>query len=241
MKAIEILKRSFITRKCVLCGEVIEYDLEAPFCEECQPQWFANLDIMCAKCGLDCDYCTCLPDRIREINPSLATFGVFYTPRISTPVNRLVYILKREYNFEAVRFCAKILAKKVISKCVSQGVSYKDFVVTYPPRRKSSVIKYGYDHARLLAKAFAKTLGIELIDTFKNVGKEEQKSLTKSGRLSNAAESYELLNDIDVKGKSIFIVDDVMTSGATLNVCSKILLLEGARTVAPVAFAKDTY
>ena len=241
MRVSELLKRTFFTRKCILCNDVIDYDFELPFCEECYEQWLVNLDFMCVKCGMDSDYCTCLPDRIKEINPSLSTFGVFYSPGAETPVNRLVYSLKRDYNMENIRFCAKILAKKVLKKCFSTGVNYKDFIVTYPPRRKKPAIKYGYDHAQLLAREFAKILGLKVVKAFKNVGKEEQKSLTKSGRLSNAAESYELLENVDVKNKSIFIVDDVMTSGATLNICSKMLLLSGAKVVAPVAFAKDTH
>ncbi len=235
----EFLKRAFITRKCILCGDVIDYDREAPFCDECLPEWLNNLDCMCTTCGFDCDFCTCLPERVREISP-LSTFGVFYTPKVSTPVNRIVYKMKREYNLPTIRYCAKVLAKKVVKSFAKNGAHYRDFVITYPPRRKKSVSKYGYDHAELLAREIGRLLNLETIKTFKNLGAEEQKSLTKTQRFANASGAYALLDGINIKNKKILIVDDVMTSGATLSICSKMLLLEGASTVVPIAFAKDT-
>ena len=239
MKILEILKRAFITRKCILCKDVIDYDSKEPFCENCKIEWLNNLDIMCSKCGFDCDYCTCLPEKVREINHSIAAFGVFYTPDASTPVNRIVYKLKRDYNLETIRFCAEIIYRKILKLCAKYGINYREFVITFPPRRDHSVFKYGYDHAKLLANELSKKIGVRVEEYFDNVGSKEQKTLTKNDRLSNAAESYALFDDADVKGKSIFIVDDVMTSGATLNVCSRMLLLEGAKCVIPVTFAKD--
>ena len=235
----DFLKRAFITRKCILCGDVIDYERETPFCDECLPEWLNNLDFMCVKCGFDCDFCTCLPERVREIS-HLSTFGVFYTPKASTPVNRIVYKMKREHNFPTIRFCAKILAKKVVKSFAKNGTSYKDFVITYPARRKKSIIKYGYDHAELLAKELSKFLRLEYVKVFKNLGAEEQKALTKTQRFSNASGAYEIIKGANVKNKKFLIVDDVMTSGATLNICSKMLLSEGASAVVPIAFAKDT-
>ena len=240
MSISRILEKIFIPRKCILCGELIPYESSVPFCEECSLEWLSNLDMLCAKCGFDCDYCTCLPDKIRETNSSMAAFGVFYTPKIETPANRIVYKLKRDYNFEVIRFCAEIIRKKAIKLCAKHSINYRGFVVTYPPRRRKSERKYGYDHAKLLAKEFAKKLGVKVVECFENVGQKEQKTLDKTDRLYNASESYVLLDDIDVRGKNIFIVDDVMTSGATLNTCTRKLLLEGARMVIPITFAKDT-
>lgn len=239
MRISQILKRAFIPRLCVFCKEVIDYDLDEPICEECMIDWLENLDMMCSKCGFDSDYCTCLPDRIREINNSIATFGVFYTPSMSTPVNRLVYRLKRDYNFEVIRLCASIMYKKAIKLCAKHSIKFRSYIVTFPPRRKKSVIKYGYDHAQRLAKEFAKKMKIKMIPCLKNVGKKEQKKLDKSERFFNASTSYEMLEGVDVEGKKIFIVDDVMTSGATINSCARILKENGAIDVIPITFAKD--
>ena len=239
MRFLEILERAFTVRKCIFCDEVIDYERKEPICDECVPSWLASLDIMCNTCGFDSEFCTCLPQKIREINNSLSAWGVFYTPELQTPANRVVYMLKREHNKDVIKFCADIIHNRILKLCAKHGIKYSDFVITYPPRRSYSVVLYGFDHARLLARELARKMGLELIECFDNVGKKEQKRLTKSSRLSNAAESYVLLKNVDVKGKSIFIVDDVMTTGATLNICSNLLRFAGAKSIIPVTFAKD--
>lgn len=239
MKIREILKRAFITRQCILCKDVIDYDLEMPFCDSCMTEWLANLDIMCDTCGFDAENCICLPEAVREINHSVASFGVFYTPKAMTPVNRIVYRLKRDYKIEVIRFCANIIYQRALSLCKKYKIDPSEFLVTFPPRRRDSVAKYGYDHAELLAKEFARLMGLELINVFENVGKEEQKTLTKKQRLANAAASFELLEGLSLKGKSLFLIDDVMTSGATLNVCARMLRYKGVKTIIPITFAKD--
>lgn len=240
MKISEILKRAFITRKCIFCKDPIDYDKKVPICDECAPEWLANLDMMCVKCGYDCEYCNCLPEKVREIKDSFATAVFFYTPNHMTPVNRIVYKLKRNYNLEVIRFCAEEMRKKAIKLCIANYINYRSFVVTYPPRRKKSVVKYGYDHAQLLAKEFAKRIGLKLIPCFKNTGVKEQKTLSKNDRLLNAIKSFEPIDNIDVKDRNVFLIDDVMTSGATLNACARILLENGAKSVVFVTFAKDT-
>ena len=57
MKVNEVLKRAFLPRLCILCGDVIDYDLDEPFCDKCRVEWLKNLDIMCDDCGFDCDIC----------------------------------------------------------------------------------------------------------------------------------------------------------------------------------------
>ncbi|MBR2295870.1 MAG: ComF family protein [Clostridia bacterium] len=239
MKIREILKRAFMPRQCILCKEVIDYDQEMPFCESCMVEWLANLDLMCGTCGFDAENCICLPEGVREINHSIASFGVFYTPKAMTPVNRIVYRLKRDYKLEVIRFCANIIYQRALKLCEKYKIDYSDFCVTFPPRKYDSVKKYGYDHAELLAKEFAKLMGLELIKVFENVGEKEQKSLTKKQRLANAASSFDLLDGLQLKGKSLFLIDDVMTTGATLHVCARMLRHKGAKTIIPITFAKD--
>lgn len=239
MKAAEIFKRAFLPRVCLLCDEVIDYDRKEPLCDECSATWLASLDLMCPKCGFDSDYCSCLPERIREINNSIACFGVFYTPKVENPANRIVYILKRENYKEAFEFAADIIYKKLIKLCAKHSINYKNFIITFPARRRKSVIKYGYDHAFVLAKTLARKMGIEVYKCFKNNSDKEQKTLSRSDRFANASSTYKMYDEADVSGKNVFIVDDVMTSGATLNVCARLLLEKGARCVIPVTFAKD--
>ncbi|MBQ8163100.1 MAG: ComF family protein [Clostridia bacterium] len=132
------------------------------------------------------------------------------------------------------------MKEKTIMHCKRLNIDYRNnFIVTYPPRRKSGKIKYGYDHTKLLAKAYAKKMGMKVVSCFTNIGRSEQKTLTKHERVINAANSYRI-NDVDIQGKNVFLIDDVITSGATVKVCMQLLKTAGAKMIIPVTYAKDT-
>jgi ComF family protein len=239
MKIKEFFARMFSVRTCFLCDETIDYDSKLPFCDECILDWYDAMDVLCKECGMTAENCTCLPEKIREINHSIAGFGYFYTPSHFTPVNKMVYAMKESRDYHIFNFAIKTIHKTVVKLCIKHKLNYKKFVVTFPPRREDSIYKYGHDHAKILAQGLAKELDIKLEDCFYNDGKEAQKELTKSSRLANALHSYSLCENIDVKGKNFFIVDDVMTSGATLCACARLLKKAGANQVVPITFAKD--
>lgn len=240
MRLLEFLKRGFITRKCVICDEPIDYERKLPICNYCHPEWLSHLDRLCAKCGYDCDYCTCIPPAFGRRAPKVPLIScIFYLPSSTSPINNVVFKLKREYMKNIIDFCAELMKDKTIAVCKRNNIDYHSFVVTYPTRRSSGKIKYGYDHTELLAKAFAKKLNIECIKCFENVGKSEQKSLNKSDRIMNASSSYKAC-DINLNNKNIFLVDDVITTGATARVCMELLRTMGAGVIIPVAYAKDT-
>ena len=150
-----------------------------------------------------------------------------------------MYKLKRDYNREVIDFCAKQMKKQTIKEFAKQNMSYKDYIVTYPPRRKDGVIDYGYDHAQLLAKRYARLLGLKVENCFKNVGKKEQKTLTKLERMQNALQSFVPKDGINAEGKKFILIDDVITSGSTINACASLLKRMGAKSVVAVCYAKD--
>ena len=100
-------------------------------------------------------------------------------------------------------------------------------------------MKYGYDHGREVARAFAKKLGLSYMDCFDNSGEKEQKTLDRRERYANAKQSYSLKKNVDVKNKNFIIIDDVLTTGSTISACLTLLKERGAKSVVAVCFAKD--
>ena len=239
MTFIEVVKRMLITRKCLLCGEPVSYDENEPFCEECMEHWKAFSEAKCHRCGYKVNECSCLPSKIRETSGYGATYCVFYDAKSSFQANSLLYELKRDYNKSIINFCANKIAKNFLMLASRHSINYKDFTVTYVTRRKNGQRKYGFDHAKELSKALAKRLGIKCEKTVINIGQTEQKTLTKEQRKENAEKSYVYYEKADVKGKSYILVDDIITSGATIKTCADILKENGATTIIPVSFAKD--
>ncbi len=238
MRLLEYIKRAFIVRKCVICDAPNDYERKLAICDDCKKYWVSNLDILCDKCGYESEYCIC-GNKMLSRYTDFFTFCIFYKSNSNNPVKRIVYKLKEEYNGEVFDFCSELMKNKALKMCSKHNISVSDFYVTYPPRRIKGIKKYGYDHAELLAKSFADKLSLKTLTCFKNTGSKEQKTLDRNQRFANAKESYIFLDGTDVKDKNFIIIDDVLTSGATIGACASILKDKGASKIISVCFAKD--
>ena len=238
---IDILKRMFLDRYCVICGDVVSYEIEEPFCPLCQPIWQDFLKTRCRKCGQLQNQCTCLPSKIAKISHGMASWSVFYDVDNNKEISIIFRYLKRKYDREVIDMCAERMKKNILLMCKNRNIDYKEYTVTYSPRSRNNVLKYGFDQSYKLAKSLSKKLGLKLIKTFNNVGDTEQKGLNKRERIENALKTYEYIDESIGENKKLFLVDDIMTSGATLYACAFQLYKNGARDVVPVVFAKDNY
>ena len=241
MKIAEILKRMFLERHCLICQEALPYDGSPPFCPDCVEYYQELMEIKCRNCGRKQSMCICLPSKINKISHSVASWSVFYDTDVSIQLSSLFSRLKHKYNREIIDFCTDKMVSSFRAICRARNINYKKFVVTYVTRRRESILKYGFDQSEKLAKSFAKKLGLQVIKVFENRGNEEQKSLNKKQRAENAAKSYVYIDGSLGEHKSVVLIDDIMTSGATLYACAFQLYKNGALNVIPVTFAKDNY
>ena len=241
MKFLELLERIFLPKLCALCDEAISYDRYPPVCDECLPLWKEFMGIKCRSCGKLPRYCTCLPDLVRKANRSTVAWCVFYDNELSKEVRQMFFRLKHKYDKDLIDMCTTMMKKRVISLCYSRKINYKDFVVSYTPRRKDGIRDNGFDQSQKLAISLAKKLGIPIIRCFNNVGKAEQKGLNKSERVENALKSYEYIENSIGNYQNVFLVDDILTTGSTFFACSYLLYKNGVKNVIPVVFARDNY
>ena len=107
----------------------------------------------------------------------------------------------------------------------------------HPDKQK----KRGYNQSELLARAFCKATGLSL-NTASLVRVRDTDSQTKLGRearISNMTGAFEVKNATAVKGKIILLMDDVATTGATLEACAQALRKAGAKRVMAYTFARE--
>ena len=113
-------------------------------------------------------------------------------------------------------------------------------VIMPVPLSYRRLIKRRYNQAALMAKEFSLLTKIE-VDVFNLVKIRHttpQAMLKGSARLKNVKGVYSLKHPERIKGKRILLIDDVMTTGATLNECTKALLKAGALSVDSLTLAR---
>lgn len=113
-----------------------------------------------------------------------------------------------------------------------------DFAVPVPDSARSYK-KRGYRVAGLLAESIATALAIPCRNDIllKEYETKTQHDLPRAQRTANVRGAYGVACPGAVEGKTILLADDILTTGATLEECARMLLLAGARAVYAVSFA----
>ncbi|MBQ8837107.1 MAG: ComF family protein [Clostridia bacterium] len=204
-------------------------NLEDGMCTSCHRLYLDEKDEFCDFCGLSASICTCIPQNMMIGGCIDYRKLIFYRKNPHTaPIHNMFYSVKRSYNLALIDFFADELYK------IDKGMLPKDCVVTYAPRLKKSVKKYGYDHGKLLAEKYAKVgeYRFETLIKRKNkYGRSEQKLLNFRQRAANVKDVFSVTDEKAAQGKHIILIDDVVTSGATLGECVSVLYAAGARSV----------
>ncbi|MEK7636062.1 MAG: ComF family protein [Patescibacteria group bacterium] len=98
----------------------------------------------------------------------------------------------------------------------------------------------GFNQSKLIAEYVAKKLNIQLVDALKRVknNKPQTKSKNREERNKNVEEIFKVINPDLIRGKNIILVDDVYTSGATINETVKILKQNECKKIIALVIAK---
>lgn len=111
-----------------------------------------------------------------------------------------------------------------MNRAVSEsGISY-DFI-TWVPLSRKRLRKRGYDQAFLLAECLSKITGKPCVRTLNKTVNNKPQSSTGNAkeRRANAADVYSAADASCVAGKTVLLVDDIVTTGSTLEECARIL------------------
>ncbi|MCP4809617.1 MAG: ComF family protein [Proteobacteria bacterium] len=122
--------------------------------------------------------------------------------------------------------CARALAG-MVSQAVRGRVPAVDAVVPVPQTRIST-LQRGFSPVRTVAASVARELGVPLVDSLERTRGVQQAGLDPSARAVNAHGSYESSGPAP---RRVLLVDDVVTSGATVSSCAQSLLGAGAENV----------
>lgn len=140
--------------------------------------------------------------------------------------------------FQGLKNLYKIFVPDICSR-VSDFNDKIDIITSVPMNRKK-YIRRGYNQASLIARGVSRRTGIEFLDLLKETGNNsKQRTLNYEGRFINVIDRYETVNRINIKNKVILLIDDVFTTGATVNECSRKLILSGAAKVFSITVVRS--
>ena len=125
------------------------------------------------------------------------------------------------------------------SRIVEKIKTY-DTIIPVPISTKRKMQR-GYNQSLLIAKKMSKELGITLQANclFKTKNIVEQSKLNKEQRLQNIQNVYELKNKQILNNKTILLIDDIYTTGSTVQECSRILRQAEPKEIGVFVLAKD--
>ena len=142
------------------------------------------------------------------------------------------------YKFRGVTGNADVFARLML-ECYEQELFGKTDLITWVPVSRRRLRKRGYDQSEHLAKALGVLVGRTPVKTLVKIRHNNPQSLQKTpaGRRANVIGAYRLGKE-SVAGKSVLLIDDVVTSGSTVSECAYVLRAAGAKKVYVLALAK---
>ncbi len=190
-------------------------------CEEPLPKTERCLCLECQVTLPETNFHDKLPNRFTlrfdgRVQLQAAASLFFFTRKSRT--QHLIHQIKYHDKREAAIELGRVLGEKLIKSTAFQGIDCIIPVPMHPTKQRWR----GYNQAEMFANGLADAMKIDVDTTTLRKVKMtvSQTKMSRSERLENTKEVFEVFNSTVLRGKNVLIVDDVMTSGATLESCA---------------------
>lgn len=203
------------------------------YCIRCDHELKKQEKLLCDDCwnclpqlGEDVASKEDLNDKYRE---RIYFSGVLSVWQFDPHVQTVIHFLKYQH--------FKSLAKKVgafmAEKVVNAGIYIDQSLLIPVPLHKTRTRERGYNQSELLCQAIAGATGIEYeAKILKRIRYTlSQTNLNVKQRSANVKNAFKVNSRDKLKNKTVILVDDVITTGATMNACAKELIKNGAKEI----------
>ena len=143
------------------------------------------------------------------------------------------------YKFGGLSVYAPKYAELMRDALTESGVSFD--LIAWAPLGRKRLRRRGYDQARLLAEGLSKLLDAPCAQLLVKTVENPPQSGTGSAeqRRANVSGVYRVTDPALVRDRRILLVDDIVTTGATLSECARVLKASGARSVSAATLARS--
>ena len=210
------------TWRCLVCGKEI-FEKER-FCDDCKKILPYNDGAICQHCGRKTvaftEYCSTCKNVLTDLDKCRSAFSYEY------PMSKLI----KDAKYNNARYLIEFFAEQ-LALVYFQNYFNADYLV-YIPMTEKAEKKRGYNQSQILSTKLSALINVPVLEAVKKVKEtERQATLSRAQRLKNLDNAFRVTDKKAVKDKSILIVDDVTTTGATAQVMANRLKKAGAKMV----------
>lgn len=213
---------------CAGCGRP-----GARFCTDCQAHCALLISPLCDRCGYPIEQAGQCQRCRSGLNALAALTGIRSAAFHAGPLRQAVHQLKYRHDSILADTLGKMMAAAGPNEALAGSL------VMAVPLAPGRLAARGYNQAALLARAYAELRGLRLatrgVRRVRNT--DSQVGLSAHQRRVNVAGAFEAERSV-VSGTSIILIDDVCTTGATLDACAAALLAAGAAQVWGLTLAR---
>ncbi|MCR1898235.1 ComF family protein [Irregularibacter muris] len=212
---------------CLFCHKLLLFE-RGPFCYPCVEKipWIGEK--RCVKCGKEegnadtglCHDCTFYEQDFKQ---GISLFTYIFGGK------KIIQEIKYEGNIKLARWVGREMAKQIGTMPWQDNIDFIIPVPLHPNRLKER----GFNQAEELARGIISIVDIKLLKNglMRTKDTPHQTDLTKWERQKNIAGVFKVSDEQLLKGKTLLLIDDVYTTGATINACAKVLKTAGAGEV----------
>lgn len=188
-------------------------------CDECFDHFVQPTNSTCYRCNkLSNNFKTC-----RSCRSSSPIFSVFKLSYYEGPLKKLILRTK----FDGARAGAEELGKLLARHSPTFDIDF----VTYVPTAGNRVRYRGFDHALVMASTLSRALGKPLVTTLVRKGKVRQFGSGRMQRKKQIQGTFYDVNQERINGAKVLLVDDVISTGATIEESARVIKQAGAKRI----------
>ncbi len=238
IKPVEFLMNIVSSPKCLSCNVRMPVNSTAMFCYDCSKDYFKNNGTLCEICGKpiyenrDTTCAHCKEDRIYYIK-NISRYK--YKGSIKTAIQNMKFKRREWIAYEFGRTLSKTVK--------NEYADIKFDMVLFVPMSPLNEFKRGFNQSFEIADIISNNIGVPINKKilFKKPGIKTQSGLNRKERIENVKNAFYVKNSHLLTDKTVLLIDDVLTTGCTVNACAKVLKKNGAMAVYAATVATVTY
>lgn len=203
-----------------------------PRCILCRRPLPKQVTDLCHACRIEAPVVPCVRESTTYLDRRTALW--YYEDYVRSSLRR--------FKFHGAHSYADSYGRLLAQKLVQEDFPAFD-LLTWVPISRQRRIRRGYDQVELLARALGREFGITPVRLLKKIRNTPPQSKLSSPaqRRANVLGAFQVVHPELLAGKTVLLLDDIITTGATSSECARILLTAGAERVTCAAVARGRH